>query len=362
MKKNDLEPAPPHRPDRLRPSAATSDGAALPVRLGSQELARGNKLIEIAGRIEQEKREHVWTDAIACARDIALACLPRRKTDAKMVEKSIQFAPNCEVTVRYSVPENRQMPYGADRFVFFGIQHLARTSDSPLVEFQKAGALLDMFGLPDSGAEYRRLRARFARLRSLNIEIETRGTGTVIPKGTDWGIGARFIEEWSLPSRKAVDAELAGQRSLLTGRSPYYVRLSDSLFSRVQKNNPEENVLILRLDLLQHFRDSPIGWDYCVFLMHRCGSARSVSVVPHDVLMKVFKAGKETDPQTIERLQKYHREIKIATGDNLNAELVVVREQRKGRGRPKKIWGLRVGPSKSIISSGRVLDHRPLPG
>ena len=358
MKKIDISGTAP-KPTRDKTEASEpSETASLPTVIGARELARGRNLIEISEKIDQERREHLWTDAIACARDVALACLPRKRTDEKIVKKTIAFAPDCRVTVKYSVPEDCQMPFGADRFVFFGVQHLARISNSPLVEFQKAGHLLDMFGLSDSGAEYRRLRARFQRLRSLNIAIETwrdgRGTGS----GAQWGIGSRFIEEWSLPSKKAVEAELSGQETLWTGRSPYFVKLADSLFSRVQKNNPQENILLLRLDLLKHFRDCPIGWDYCVFLLHRCGSARKTSVVPHDVLMEFFKAGNEPDRLTIDRLQGYHKEIKCATGDSLNAELVVVREERKGRGRPRKVWGLRVGPSQSVVLSGDFSRRR----
>lgn len=333
--------------DIVEPEQATATAKG-----SKRELARANNLISISNHLAAERRENLWTDAIACARDVAMACLPRKRTDAKTVKKTIAFAPDCHVTVKYSVPEDCQMPFGADRFVFFGVQHLARVSNSPLVEFQKAGHLLDMFGLSDSGAEYRRLRARFRRLRSLNIEIETSSRDSAAHAGAEWGIGSRFIEEWSLPSKKAVLAELSGQESLWTGRSPYYVKLSDNLFSRVQKGSPHENILLLRLDLLKHFRDSPIGWDYCVFLLHRCGSARKMSVVPHDVLMEFFKAGREPDRITISRLQKYHREIQCATGGSLNAELTVVREERKGRGRPRKVWGLRVGPSKSVVHSG----------
>ncbi len=341
MKKLDIEKV---TPKARRPSSSGD----------SKQLIRSRNLVEIAERIETERRENIWTDAIACARDVALACLPRKKTQDKIVKKSIAFATDCEVTVKYSVPEDCQMPYGSDRYVFFGVQHLARITDSPLVEFQKAGQLLDMFGLSDSGAEYRRLRARFERLRSLNIEIETRGGNS----GAQWGMGSRFIEEWSLPSRRSVDAELSGQGSLLTGRSPYFVKLSDSLFSRVQKKNPQENILLLRLDLLKHFRDCPIGWDYTVFLLHRCGSARKTSVVPHDVLMEFFKAGREPDRVTIERLHGYHKQIKCATGDSLNADIVVVREERKGRGRPRKVWGLRVGPSKNVVLDGGFSRRR----
>lgn len=316
-------------------------------------LTSSRNLIEIAERIETERAQHLWTDAIACARDVALACLPRKRTDEKVVKKSIAFGPDCQVTVKYSVPDDCEMPFGSDRFVFFGIQHLARISNSPLVEFEKAGQLLEMFGLPDGGAEYRRLRARFERLRSLNIEIETVGSGKGAASNTKWGIGSRFIEEWSLPTRQAVDAELAGQGTLqLSGpRSPYYVQLSESLFRRVQKGSSRENVLLLRLDLLKHFRDSPIGWDFCVFLLHRCGSARSHSVVPHDVLMEFFKSGKERDYHTAARLKHYFQQIKTATGNSLNAELVS-EDVCVGRGRPRKKWALKVGPSQSVVIGG----------
>lgn len=300
-------------------------------------------LLDIAGKIEQERTERLWTDAIACARDVALAFLPRKKTNKKAISKTITFGPDCHVTVKYSVPEDCQMPFGADRFVFFGIQHLARAGNDPVVRFEKASQLLEMFGLQKGGSEYRRLWQRFDRLLSLNIEITTNQGDA-----QKWGMGSRFLEEWRLPTKKGAEKELRGQEVLDLTQSPYFVQLSEGLFKKLTKGGPEQNLLLLRLDLLKHFRDCPIGWDFCVFLSHRCGSARKLSEVPHDVLMQFFKAGKETDGQTMARLQKYFRQIKDATGDALNAEFVC-RKLPSKRGAPRKRWALRVGPSRGII-------------
>lgn len=310
-----------------------------------------NQIVEIRESLDNERERRLWTEAIACARDVALAFLPHSKTKEKFIERSIVYGPGCTVTVRFSVPQNCEMPYGSDRFVLFGIQHLARVQNSPVVQFEKAGQLLEMFGIEGSGAQYRLLRERFERLKSLNVEIEA-----TIPNRAKWGAGTRLLEEWALPTKKDVDAEKSGQGNLLQttqDESLFFVRLADGLFNQIQRGNPAENLLLVRLDLLKLFRGSPIGWDFCVFLLHRCGSAKSTSVVPHEVLMELFKSGKEKDRDTIARLQGYHSEIMAATQGSLNSELCIVKEERKGRGRPRKMWGLKVGPSSNVVIDGK---------
>lgn len=338
----------------------TAEKDSLTVKPKTRPSRKSANIQSISNRINAERETNEWTESIACARDIAMAFLPRKRTDLKVVKKSVVFGPDCEVHVKYSVPDDCEMPFGSDRFVFFGIQHLARQSGSPLVRFEKAGQLLDMFGLPAGGTEYRRLRDRFMRLRSLNIEIETRRPGGSSSEST-WGIGSRFIEEWALPSKRDADAERAGQGMLQLSESysPYYVQLSDSLFRRVQSGSAKENILLLRLDLLQHFRDCPIGWDFCVFLLHRCGSARKLSRVPHSVLMQFFKAGKEKDHQTAARLRRYFGQIMEATNNTLNVRLQS-EDVRMGPGRPRRQWHLEVGPSPGVIY-GSKRKRRSLP-
>ena len=326
---------------------------SLPGMPGPQALKKAEQALDIADRIEEERQRNLWTDALACARDVALACLPRSPTKEKEIKKTITYAPGCEVTVTYSVTGSAQMPYGSDRYVLLGLQHLARKQNNPHIKFEKAGELLDLFGYEDGGKEYRLLRERFDRLKSLNIEIETKGSA-VLNSRTKVGLGTRLIEEWAIPTRSEIKAEQAGQTSLLPVEDPpHYVRISESLFRRLQKGSDDENILLLRLDLLKLFKKNPRGWDFCVFLCHRCGSAKRTSVVPHSFLMEFFKNGKsEPDRVTIAALKVIHEEIMRATGGALKSEFIEVGQVTKGRGRPKKQWGLQVRPSKTIILDG----------
>ena len=52
----------------------------------SRALASSRNLVEIAERIETERAQHLWTDAIACARDVALACLPRKRNRERILQ------------------------------------------------------------------------------------------------------------------------------------------------------------------------------------------------------------------------------------------------------------------------------------
>ena len=309
------------------------------------EIRKADEITAIAARIEDERERRLWTDALACARDVALACLPRSRTDEKTVTKEIQYAPGCKVKVKYSVPDDSEMPFGSDRFVLFGIQHLAREQDDPVVTFETAGQLLDMFDLSKDGREYRLLRERFERLRSLSIEIET--TGMAVEGGAGRiGLGARLIEKWHLPNGSGEKAR--------AGKMPFFVTLSDSVFSRLQKGSDDENILLLRLDLLKLFVRNPRGWDFAAFLCHRCGSAQRTSVVPHDFLMQFFKNGStEPDRVTIAALRKIHKQIMAATGGALKSEFIEVGKDRSGPGRPRKIWGLQARPSRAVIIGGK---------
>ena len=105
------------------------------------------------------------------------------------------------------------------------------------------------------------------------------------------------------------------------------------------------------LELLKLFIDRPTGWDYLCFLVARCGAARTVSEVPHEALISLFRdKDTEADRAVLRRLQGYHNEIMRATGGRLNASLIEKGTfPSEGRGRPRKRWALRVGPSKTLL-------------
>ena len=113
--------------------------------------------------------------------------------------------------------------------------------------------------------------------------------------------------------------------------------------------------LIIPLELLKLFIDRPTGWDYLCFLIARCGAAKTISEVPHEALISLFRDTEaEADREIIRRLKGYHREIMLATGGRLQAELLERGTfPSQGRGRPRKRWALRVGPSKSLLPRGK---------
>lgn len=309
-----------------------------------KELRRALGAVDIAERIEVEERQQLRTEALAMGRALALAGLPCKPTDQRSHTQRVRFGADHWVTVSIAATvDGVPLPYGSDRYVLAGIQHLAIEQGSPFVTFSQAGELLRMFGLPSGGDHYGRLRARLHRVAASAISIELTGNEKT---GMVDGLGYRLIKRYALPTRRA------RQENQLTfpGMEPHYVRLSEDWWEYLQSS--PEALLIVRLDLLRQFVDRPTAWDYLCFLTHRCGAARRESVVPHDALMSLFRRGKERERKTIERLRRVHDEVMTATGGRLNASLEVVDLERKGRGQPRKLWGLRVAPSMTTVLSG----------
>lgn len=312
------------------------------------QLVRVEESNQIASAIENELQSKERSLALTFARSIALAWLPRTKTKEHTVVRELQLGTGFKIRVTYTAAGGSKMPFGEDRFVLAGIQDLAVKQDSARVSFENVGDLLKEFGLSRSGSQYRDLRQRLNRLKGLNVDIE-------LIDGNDRhhdmvvGVGMRVIEEWAMPTRRRLAAEGSGQ--LTIEGSPYYVQISQQLMNYLRSS---ENQLIVRMDLLKKFVNRPLGWDYLVFLAHRCGAARSSSVVPHSVLMEMFKSGNQSDSRTIETLRGFHEEIMLATGHRLEARIIEMEPIRNPKGgRPRKQWGLQVGPSQTLITSGR---------
>ena len=344
--------------DTQTPSA-DAEHADAPVKRSRRALERALGAVDISERIEEEQLRRQRTEALAFGRAIALAGLPYRKTKQREITREIRLGRDMWVQVTYRAIHESPLPYGEDRFVLTGIQHLALQQGSPIVSFDEAGELLRLFGLDAGGSGYQRLRERLKRLRGLSVDIRTRSED--LPSDNGWD--AHIVNAHHLPTRKqmkaqAKDAEI-GQLMLPGAAGPYFVKIGEDWWKYLQGGG--RNLLLVRLDLLRQFVSRPAGWDYLCFLAHRCGSAETESVVPHNVLMSLFKRGKEPDRNTIGRLKRYHDEIMIATDNPQSASLEPVgTEKRKGPGQPKKLWGLKVGPSDPLISSGRnVLEIAP---
>lgn len=332
---------------------------------------RTDRIQAIVDHLANNDVEQERTEALQTALGIALAGLPKRRTDSRDLIRTLRLGDRRWLRVIYSSTPGGILPYGQDRFVLAGVQHLALQRKSPVVYFEQVSELLKMFDLPTDGRSLRRLRAGFWRLGKLTIHLHFAETERGLDRPLD-GAGMFIIHQFSLPTRQELREELRTepirQRQLVLpgvdlseARSRYGVLLSADFWGHLKE---PKNQLLLPMDLMRLFVNCPTGWDYASFLVCRCSRAKTTSVVPHDGLMSMFKDGpKERDSHVIDRLQKYHEQIMRPYGGRLNAVLEQVGyfpRSRKG-GPRKEQWQLRVGPSQRIIWSGKKDELSAIP-
>lgn len=321
---------------------------------GTRIQRRAAAVVQAAELIRETEERHERTEALVLARVMALAGLPKKRARGQRdLTRTLRLGHHSWVRVTYSANVGTELPYGEDRIVLAAIQHLAIANQSPLIHFQRVGELLKMFGISQATQSYRLLRQRFDRINGLSIHLNFAPTRAKLDD-VNQGEQSFVISRFSLPTRNELRDERNGQLSLsaqLDKPSPYWVRLDANFFEHLADSS---NHLLIPLHLARHFVDRPTGYDYLLFLIARCGRARSISVIDHDVLLELFGDGVEEERAVIRRLLKYHQEIMLATGGRLNAQLVEHGTfPSTARGRRRKRWILRVGPSQPLVFSGR---------
>ncbi len=310
-------------------------------------LQRAGQVVRIADRLEQA--EHL--EAIRTARALAIAGLPKQRCHTRDLSRTLRVGSDLWLRVTYSAQEGHELPFGEDRFVLAGIQHLALEQNSPTVLFDRVGTLLSTFGLSEDGRTIARLRQRFLRLAGLTVRLAFGRTEHALEESAA-AEQIFIIRQYSLPTRKDLQLEHAGQLTI-PGAHPYGVVLSADFWNHLSES---KNRLLVPLELLKLFLDKPTGWDYLCFLAARCGAAKTTSKVPHEALMSLFRdTARQSDRSIIRGLQRYHHEILRATGGRLNAELVEDGAFPSSGGRPKKRWALIVRPSQSLFERARTL-------
>lgn len=333
----------------------TKEQLLLPVEISPRKRKKAGRVADFASHLAQSEEKRHRTEALVFARTIAMAGLPKRRTQAKKLSRTLRLGSELWLEVSYHTDEDNELPFGEDRFVLAAIQHLAIQQQSPVITFDHVGELLEMFGFGRSGRDFNRLRERFVRLSTFSIRLVFANSRD---KLGDLHGGQRsfVIEQWSLPTREELRA-YDGQMllpSAIDDRSPFGVKLSSGFWEHLQE---KEHHLLAPVELLKLFIDCPTGWDYLCFLIARCGRARSSTMVDHDILMGLFKEGEEPDRNTVARLQKYHKLIMTATRGNLQAELETMGTlPRKpgARGPARTRWVLKIHPSKPIVFSGKT--------
>ncbi len=302
-------------------------------------LERVEKVVSIREALDEQQR----IEAIRTAKALAMAGLPKRRAGSSSLTRTLRLGGDMWLRVTYTATEGNELPFGADRFVLAGIQHLAIEQGSPIVHFQRVGELLKTFNLSEDGRTLALFRQRFKGISGLSVRLLFGRSQAELDEGIE-GEQLFIVRRFSLPTSKQLKSEKAGQL-VLPDSHPYGVILSADFWKYLSDTS---NRLIVPLELLKLFMDRPIGWDYLCFLIARCGAARTVSEVPHEALMSLFRDREgDRDRDIIRRLKSYHNEIMEATGGRLEAKLLEKGTfPPGGPGRPRKRWALRVGPSR----------------
>ena len=358
--------------DKAMKSAAKSEPTEeLPVALpsgsrGTPAPKHASKVVNLRRSIDREIEEGIRSETIRFWRALALCFLPLQKTKQRKIVREVRLGRDLWVQLSFSATEDGvDLPYGSDRMLLHGLLHLAMTQGERRITFDSMADLLRMMGADRSGHYYRRLREGLDRIAALHISVRA----SDLPGSSgERGVNFVVIDRWYLPKRgeKAVQEETA-QMALPGMRGapePHHIVLSRALMDHLQSS--AETQLLVRLDVVQLCTGKPKLFDLALFLFHRCGAARSESMVPHEVLIDLFGSENEDERRTIRKLRENLLLLQEATGRapdgsyRLNAELVPMpAEPKKGPGRRKKRWGLLIRPSRQWpISSGTAAEAR----
>lgn len=263
------------------------------------------------------------------AKALVLCALPYKRTRDRIITRTARVGKDAEISVTFAaVGKGAELPFGADRALLGWIQ--TRAFRNGFIEFQTLREFLGAFGLNDSGANYRRFRERVDRLVHLSISIEAT-TADALAVENIHPVRTAYYPRTAKAARRRLDSEQAGQVLMIPER--YGFRLDPEFWSYLQANP-----VPLPLPLMRLFHDKPKAWDFCQFLLFRCYSARSVSVVPWSVFQSQL-GSQDRDRRRLKwTLSRFLDQIRVVY-PNLPAEFL------RGAG------GLRVGPWRPPILS-----------
>jgi hypothetical protein len=312
-------------------------------------VKREETALEAAAIIKANEDERARSEAVLTAKDLALACLPKRRVAGGYVSRTIRLGLTAWAKVEF-LAKPGEMPFGQDRLPMVAVFTRAIESQSPMVEFTSTVEVLRTFGVSDDGRAYSRFRDGFRRLARATVNI-TYGRSKEEVEAGNLGEGMKLIVAWNLPSDDDLKQEASGLVRLPFGPTGFRVKLSQEFWEYLRQ---PENQALAPIEVMRRYQDEPGAWDFAWFVMTRTRHAASLSAVPHEALMEAFRDGKEQDRDVIRRLAGYLEDLQAATGGRLNAWLEEGTSIKpEGRGRPRKQWVLKVGPSQGLVWSGK---------
>lgn len=221
-------------------------------------------------------------DLIFVARALVLCGLPYKRTDKAYITKRARLAKDVFMTVTFQAnKEGVSLPFGQDRVLLGWLQTMAKRQRSPIVRFDSALAYFKAFGIHGTGKDYTRFRDAMERLSKFSILVEISGTGQ------EAGSKDNVIRRWYMPTRQDVRDERTGLVELpglqTSRQSRYFIEFDETFFSELLNE-----AVPVPLEVMRHYADDPISWDFIQFVAYRCKSAKRMSRIPWESLLEML--------------------------------------------------------------------------
>ena len=225
-------------------------------------------------------------DYIKIAQAMILCTLPYSEQLERQITRRARLGDGTYLAVTFTAgAPGVPVPFGADRKLLAWIFDRAIRSGDPFVSWESASEYQREMGIAMGGRANRQLNERFKRVAGLVINIQRHSEG---PEHDDVTYPARqfsVIEDsWLPPSIAGTTIEAdERQRTLPELRNRFGVQLNARLFADIRKHN-----VVLPRDIWREIKGTTQVQDLVFWLIFRCYSARSPTVIPWAALKEQF--------------------------------------------------------------------------
>ncbi len=244
------------------------------------QIAKVNQATRIVEIAAARRSGELGEDIIKLAQIMILTTLPYSEQTERQVTRRARLGDGSYLAVTFTAARpDTPLPFGADRKLLAWILDRAITSGAQFIPWQSAWEYQKEMGTAMGGRANRQMNERFHRLSGLIINIQREGDATVqgapykvfayynLPKSIVGKLGQAEIQQPVFP-------EMAEKQGLY---------LDDQLFHDICKHH-----VVLPRELWQSIKGPAPVQDIIFWLIYRCYSAASETVVPWSALIQQF--------------------------------------------------------------------------
>lgn len=256
----------------------------------SAKNSRARRVTEIVAARHEGR---LGDEHIKLAQAMILCTLPYSEQKERQITRKARLGDGSYLNVTFTAARaGVPIPWGADRKLLAWIFDRAIQAQSSYISWESANEYLREMGLSLGGKNNRLLYERFRRISGLVINIERRG------QNEDLNTTFPIIEKSRLPSSVTGRQIEAGQQSLPEMHDRFGFTLNAMLWDDIRHHR-----VALPREIWRDLKGPSQVQDIVFWLLFRCYSARSESVIPWSALPEQFAS--DSNPW---RLRSYARE------------------------------------------------------